>query len=51
MGLTQRNPPLVVLFYLLPVLGMAAALAVLAGYAPSVLWARWKPATPIESGA
>jgi len=51
MGMAQRNPPLVVLFYLLPLLGIAAALAVLAGYAPSVLWARFRPATPIESGA
>jgi lipopolysaccharide export system permease protein len=39
-GLTQRNPLLVPLFYLLPLLGMAAAIAVLAGYSPAAILAR-----------
>jgi lipopolysaccharide export system permease protein len=39
-GLAQRNPLLVSLFYLLPLLGMAAAIAVLAGYSPSAILAR-----------
>jgi len=34
MGLAQRNPPLVAGFYLLPMLGIAGAIAVLAGYSP-----------------
>jgi len=42
MGMAQRNPPLVALFYLLPVLGAACAIAVLAGYAPGPLLARWR---------
>ena len=42
MGMAQRNPPLVALFYLLPVLGAASAVAVLAGYAPGPLLARWR---------
>jgi lipopolysaccharide export system permease protein len=37
MGMAQRNPPLVALFYLLPALGAAGAIAVLAGYAPALL--------------
>lgn len=43
MGLAQNNPPLVVLFYLLPLLGAAGAIAVLAGYSPASLLARWRP--------
>lgn len=39
-GLAQRHPALVVLLYLLPLLGAAAAVAVLAGYSPSSIWAR-----------
>jgi lipopolysaccharide export system permease protein len=44
MGMAQRNPPLVALFYLIPALGAAAAIAVLMGYSPAALWARWKMA-------
>jgi lipopolysaccharide export system permease protein len=40
MGLAQRNPLLVSLFYLLPLLGAAAAIAVLAGYSPAAIMAR-----------
>ena len=40
LGLAQRNPPLVSLFYLLPLLGIAAAIAVLAGYSPTAILAR-----------
>jgi len=43
-GLAQRNPPLVAIFYLLPVLGAAAAIALLAGYTPASLLARLRPA-------
>jgi lipopolysaccharide export system permease protein len=39
-GLAQRNPMLVPLFYLLPLLGIAAAIAVLAGYSPAAILAR-----------
>jgi lipopolysaccharide export system permease protein len=42
MGMAQRNPPLVALFYLLPALGAAGAIAVLAGYSPRALLARRK---------
>jgi hypothetical protein len=51
MGLAQRNPPLVVGFYLLPALGAAAAIAVLAGYSPASLMARLRSPVPIGSGA
>jgi lipopolysaccharide export system permease protein len=37
MGLAQRNPPLVALFYLLPALGAAGAIVMLAGYLPASL--------------
>jgi lipopolysaccharide export system permease protein len=40
MGLAQRNPLMVSLFYLLPLLGMAGAIAVLAGYSPTAILAR-----------
>jgi lipopolysaccharide export system permease protein len=40
MGLAQRNPLLVSLFYLLPLIGAAAAIAVLAGYSPAAILAR-----------
>ncbi|MBV9331256.1 MAG: hypothetical protein JOZ55_06865, partial [Alphaproteobacteria bacterium] len=40
MGLAQRHPPLVAVFYLLPALGTAAALLVLAGFTPAALFAR-----------
>ena len=51
MGLAQRNPPLVALFYLLPVLGAACAIAVLAGYAPEGPLARWRAHNTIGAGA
>jgi lipopolysaccharide export system permease protein len=51
MGLAQRNPLLVSAFYLLPALGTAAAIAVLAGYAPTMLLARLRAHAPIGSGA
>jgi len=41
MGLAQRNPPLVVAFYLIPMLGAAGAIAILMGY-PHALMARWR---------
>jgi lipopolysaccharide export system permease protein len=44
MGLAQRNPPLVAAFYLIPMLGAAGAIAVLAGY-PHALMARWRVQT------
>ena len=40
MGVAQHSPPLVALFYLLPLLGTAAAAAVLAGYTPASFLAR-----------
>jgi lipopolysaccharide export system permease protein len=42
MGLAQSHPSLVAAFYLLPMLGVAAAAAVLAGYTPASLMARWR---------
>ena len=45
MGVAQHNPPLIVGFYLLPLLGAAAAVAVLAGYSPSSLRERFKVQT------
>ncbi|HEY0267461.1 MAG TPA: LptF/LptG family permease, partial [Rhizomicrobium sp.] len=47
MGLAQRNPPLVLLFYLLPALGAAGAIAVLAGYLPASL----RPAPRLQGAA
>jgi lipopolysaccharide export system permease protein len=44
-GLAQRSPALVSLFYLLPLLGMAGAIALLAGYSPQALIARWRMRT------
>ncbi len=41
MGVAQRHPPLVVVFYLLPALGAAGAVLVLMGYSPRALWTRW----------
>jgi lipopolysaccharide export system permease protein len=40
MGLAQRHPALVSVFYLLPLLGAVGAIALLAGYAPNALMAR-----------
>jgi len=45
MGLAQQVPALVSLFYLLPLLGAAGAVALLAGYAPNVLLARLRTRT------
>jgi len=42
MGLVQRNPPLVALFYLLPLLGAGSAIALLAGYSPNALATRFR---------
>jgi lipopolysaccharide export system permease protein len=41
-GLAQRHPPLVAAFYLLPLLGTAGAIGVLAGYIPTALAARFQ---------
>ncbi len=45
MGVAQHSPPLVIVFYLLPLLGAAAAIAVLAGYSPTALRARLRVQT------
>ena len=42
MGIAQHNPSLVIAFYLLPLLGAACAIAVLAGYSLSSLRERFK---------
>jgi lipopolysaccharide export system permease protein len=39
-GLAQRHPPLVAIFYLLPALGSAAAIAMMIGLTPARLFAR-----------
>ena len=44
-GLAQRHPALVSLFYLLPLLGSAGAIALLAGYSPHALVARFRTRT------
>jgi lipopolysaccharide export system permease protein len=44
-GLAQRHPTLVSLFYLLPLLGAAGAIALLAGYSPNALVARLRTRT------
>jgi len=41
MGIAQRNPAAVMVFYLLPLLGTAGAILVLMGYSPKALWQRW----------
>lgn len=51
LGLAQRDPPLVVLFYLLPALGAAGAIIVLAGYSPRAILARMRVHSMIGSGA
>lgn len=51
MGLAQRNPPLVAIFYLLPALGAAGAIAYLAGYTPASLLARFRPVAMAGTGA
>jgi lipopolysaccharide export system permease protein len=50
-GLAQRNPPLVALFYLLPALGAAGAIIVLAGYSPRAIIARLRVQPMTSSGA
>lgn len=40
MGLAQRHPALVSIFYLLPLIGAGGAIALLAGYSPNILMAR-----------
>jgi len=45
MGVAQHNPPLVAAFYLLPALGVAGAIAVLAGYTPASFMARMRMQT------
>jgi lipopolysaccharide export system permease protein len=50
-GLAQRNPPLVALFYLLPTIGTAGAVSVLAGYTPASLLTRFRSNAIIGSGA
>ena len=42
MGLAQRSPALVMLFYLLPAIGAAGAIIVLMGYSPRAILARMK---------
>ena len=42
-GLAQRHQPLVAAFYLVPLLGAAGAIMVLAGYLPARLAARFRP--------
>ncbi len=42
MGLAQQHQALVLLFYLIPAIGAAGAIAVLMGYSPASLVARWK---------
>jgi lipopolysaccharide export system permease protein len=44
-GLAQRNPPMVMCFYLLPLFGIVAAIAVLTGYTPASLAARFQVRT------
>ena len=44
-GLAQRHQPLVAAFYLLPLLGTACAILVLAGYSPAALATRWQVRT------
>jgi lipopolysaccharide export system permease protein len=42
LGLAQRHQPLVAAFYLLPLLGAAGAIVVLAGYSPTALVTRFQ---------
>ena len=44
-GLVQLHQPLVAAFYLLPLLGTACAILVLAGYSPAALATRWQVRT------
>ena len=51
MGVAQRNPPLVIIFYLLPAMGIGGAIAFMAGYTPASLLARLRPAQVARTGA
>jgi lipopolysaccharide export system permease protein len=51
MGLAQRSPALVAVFYLLPAIGAAGAIIVLAGYSPRAILARLKAHSMMGSGA
>lgn len=51
MGVAQRNPPLVAIFYLLPLAGSAGAIAFLAGYTPASLMTRLRPVAVAGTGA
>jgi lipopolysaccharide export system permease protein len=45
LGVAQRSPTLVTIFYLLPLLGAAGAVALLAGYSPDALMTRLRMRT------
>jgi lipopolysaccharide export system permease protein len=51
MGVAQRTPALVAVFYLLPAIGTAGAIIVLAGYSPRAILARLKVHAMMGSGA
>jgi len=51
MGLAQRHPPLVALFYLLPAIGAVGAIIVLMGYSPRAILARMRVHAMAGSGA
>jgi hypothetical protein len=51
MGLAQRHSALVVTFYLLPAIGAAGAIIVLAGYSPRAILARLRTHAMAGSGA
>ena len=51
MGIAQRHPALVVVFYLLPALGTAGAIIVLMGYSPRAILARLRTHSMAGSGA
>jgi len=45
LGLAQRHPTMVIAFYILPLLGAGCAIALLAGYSPNALMARFRMRT------
>jgi lipopolysaccharide export system permease protein len=51
MGIAQRTPALVALFYLLPAIGAAGAVIVLMGYSPRAILARIRFHSIANSGA
>jgi lipopolysaccharide export system permease protein len=51
MGIAQRTPALVILFYLLPAIGAAGAIIVLMGYSPRAILARLRVHALAKSGA